>query len=283
MRLPDSVLRWGQRVIPEPVRRSTRELLGEARWQVDPRAIQSRARMRRWRGKYRGRRCFILGNGPSLKRTDLRRLRGEITFGLNRIYLLFDELGFSTTFLVSFNQHVLEQFHTDLEGLRCPRFFAWHARRFVRFGPDMHLLRSLPMLGFSSDPCHGVFEGCTVTYVALQLAFYMGFAEVVLLGVDHSFVSKGTPHKLEVSGGDDPNHFSPDYFGKGVKWQLPDLKGSEQAYSLARVMFEGDGRQVVDATLGGKLTVFPKRDYDALCAPAVEAGGSAAVGFPGAF
>jgi hypothetical protein len=50
---------------------------------------------------YRGKRCFIIGNGPSLKRTDLTKLQGEYTFGMNRIYLLFPELGFTTTFFLS--------------------------------------------------------------------------------------------------------------------------------------------------------------------------------------
>ena len=67
-----------------------------------------------------------------------------------------------------------------------------------------------------------------------------------------------------VSGGDDPNHFSPAYFGKGFRWQLPDLETSEQGYRLARQAYEADGRQVLDATVGGKLAIFPKVPYDSL-------------------
>ena len=54
-------------------------------------------------------RCFILGNGPSLKKTNLALLENEYTFGLNRIYLLFDQLGFSTTYYVAVNHLVIEQ------------------------------------------------------------------------------------------------------------------------------------------------------------------------------
>ena len=67
-----------------------------------------------------------------------------------------------------------------------------------------------------------------------------------------------------VSQGDDPNHFAPNYFGTGFKWQLPDLKGSERAYRMARQAYEAAGRSVVDATVGGKLTVFPKVDFNSL-------------------
>ena len=51
-------------------------------------------------------------------------------------------------------------------------------------------------------------------------------------------------------------------FGKGFRWQLPDLDTSEVAYTMTREAFAADGRQVLDATIGGKLQVFPKVDYD---------------------
>jgi hypothetical protein len=109
-----------------------------------------------------------------------------------------------------------------------------------------------------------VWEGATVTNVALQLAFYMGFEQVILIGVDHNFESKGDANKTVVSDGDDPNHFDPRYFGKGFRWQLPDLETSEIGYEMARKAYEKAGRQVLDATVGGKLTIFPKVDYTSL-------------------
>ncbi|MBN2147597.1 MAG: hypothetical protein JW726_09420, partial [Anaerolineales bacterium] len=97
-----------------------------------------------------------------------------------------------------------------------------------------------------------------------QLAYYMGFQEAILVGVDHNFQTKGPANQAIVSDGDDPNHFAPNYFGKGFKWQLPDLEGSERAYHLARQAYEGSGRRILDATVGGKLTIFPKVDYQSL-------------------
>jgi hypothetical protein len=49
--------------------------------------------------------------------------------------------------------------------------------------------------------------------------------------------------------------------GKGFKWQLPDLEGSESVYRLAKEAYEKAGRDVLDATVGGKLTIFSKLDY----------------------
>ena len=56
-------------------------------------------RMLALKDTHRGQRCFIIGNGPSLKNTDLALLENEVTFGLNRIYLLFSKMGFCTTLI----------------------------------------------------------------------------------------------------------------------------------------------------------------------------------------
>jgi tetratricopeptide (TPR) repeat protein len=95
----------------------------------------------------------------------------------------------------------------------------------------------------------------------MQLAYHMGFEEVVLIGVDHRFVTQGDPNQEVVSDGDDPNHFHPGYFGKGVRWHLPDLERSEKSYRMAKQAFEAAGRRILDATVDGHLTVFPKVDY----------------------
>ena len=215
---------------------------------------------------HKGERCFVLGNGPSLGQMDLQSLRGEKTFGTNRIYLLFPKLGFSTTYYAAVNTLVIEQCHEEIRRLSVPKFLAWRGRGWLRGDPEVVFLDSdyTGPATFSGTLTGRVFEGSTVTYVALQLAYHMGFEEVVLIGVDHAFSREGRPNTTVVAKGDDPDHFSPDYFGKGFRWQLPDLAASEQAYRLAKQAFEADGRRVLDATLGGKLQVFPKVDYHRL-------------------
>jgi hypothetical protein len=216
---------------------------------------------------HRGERCFILGNGPSLRQTDLAKLRGEFTFGLNRIYLLFPELGFPTTYFVSTNDLVIEQCRDEIMALPVPKFLTWRSRRF--FPAETFQTDRLPTFlyttytgpRFARNAAGRLWEGATVTFIALQLAYHMGFAQVNLIGVDHNFVTRGDANKTVTSEGDDPNHFAPNYFGKGFRWQLPDLDTSERAYRLAKAAFETDRREVRDATVGGKLTVFPKVDY----------------------
>jgi len=216
-----------------------------------------------------GKRAFIIGNGPSLKQTDLGKLKNEITFCMNRFYLAFPELGFSATYLCITNDLVVEQFVDDVNALTIPKFIAWRSHRHF----DSQLpITDLPTFvyttytgpRFTPDARGRVWEGATVTNLALQLAYHMGIQQSVLIGVDHNFTSKGDANKTVVSQGDDPNHFMPNYFGKGVKWQLPDLDTSEIGYAFAREAYQKAGREVVDATVGGKLKIFPKVEYDSL-------------------
>jgi hypothetical protein len=229
---------------------------------------RSTGALRAFRDRHQGERCFIIGNGPSLANMDLSPLRGEVTFGLNRLYLLFERMGFPTSYLVSVNRLVIEQCADEMVELTLPLFLSWSSRQFIRDRSRAVFLRSVGRPHFSTDPTAGVWEGATVTFVALQLAYYMGIRKVILIGVDHSFATKGPAHQLVTSTGDDPNHFDSSYFGKGFRWNLPDLELSEKAYEMARRAFAADGREIVDATVGGHLEVFPKTRFEDLFAGA---------------
>ena len=230
---------------------------------------------------HKGKRAFIVGNGPSLKQTDMSKLKNEITFGMNRIYLAFLEWGFTTSYLCVTNDLVVEQFVEDISALTIPKFIAWRSHRHFKAqfrraelveasnsqfsnSPVSNLQSPSPSLPtfvyttytgprFANDVRWRVWEGATVTNLALQLAFHMGIEKAILIGVDHNFADKGEANKTIVSQGDDANHFMPNYFGKGVKWQLPDLDTSEIGYALAREAYRKAGREVVDATVGGKI------------------------------
>lgn len=212
-----------------------------------------------------GEQCVIIGNGPSLRETDLKKLKNVFTVGMNRFYLAFPEMGFSTSCLLSVNNLVIEQCAEDFRALPIPTFVSWRGRKWIEPAANLHYLYTSYLLPrFNGNAAGRLWEGATVTFVAMQLAYYMGFKQVVLIGVDHSFTSKGTPNTTVVSTGDDPNHFNASYFGKGFRWQLPDLETSELAYGMAREAYLKEGREILDATIGGKLTVFPKVKYDTL-------------------
>lgn len=237
-------------------------------WGLDRRALRNRQRLRGFRERHRGKRAFVLGNGPSLRHVDLSLLAREITFGANRVYLLAEEAGFLPTYYVCSNELVLEQFHLQIEALPIPKFLNWNRRGvFPHEREDIVFFRTGLQVAdrFGRDAARTISSGGTVTFVSLQLAFFMGFREVILVGVDHDFADCGTPNVTAVRRtAEDRNHFHPDYFPLGSKWQLPDLLRSEIAYSLARAAYEADGRRILDATVGGKCPVFERVDWDSL-------------------
>jgi hypothetical protein len=231
----------------------------------DPLRRESVRRLAAYQNIHKGKRCFIIGNGPSLRQTDLSRLKTEYTFGMNRIYLMFPELGFTTSYFLTVNSLVIEQCAEDIRALPIPKFLSWRSHPLIQPTEDMMFLHTTytgPK--FAQDARDRIWEGATVTYVALQLAYYMGFDQVILIGVDHSYTTQGKPNTTIVSEGEDPNHFSGGYFGKGFRWQLPDLDTSERSYLMARQTYTEAGRQIIDATVSGKLTIFPKVDYNSL-------------------
>ena len=231
-------------------------------------AQTNREHLATFAGKHKNQRCFIIGNGPSLSEMDLSPLKNEITFGLNRIYLLFEKIPFVPTYFVCVNELVLDQFAPDIRALPITKFLNWNRRNLFNFTDQTtHFLKiSLPLIDkFSKDITKPISGGGTVTYVAMQIAYFMGFEEVVLIGVDHNFLDKGTPNKAVVRiESHDQNHFDPNYFPQGSKWQLPDLKRSELAYTLARQAFDTENRSIVDATINGKCMVFKKVNYSEL-------------------
>jgi hypothetical protein len=255
--------------IAEAVQRRIEDFPHALAWNANSRfASWNQEQLKGFLNIHRGERCFILANGPSLRSMDLSLLKGEITFGMNRIYLLADELGFSPTYFVCINELVLDQFHDEIKTLMMPKFLNWNRRSL--FDPqrkDMHYLRIKLGLKdhFGADINQPITSGGTVTYVALQIACYMGFETVVLIGLDHSYEAKGIPNRSVVRHQEkDQDHFHPNYFPRGSKWQPPDLIRSEIAYQLAREAFESDGREIIDATSGGKCPIFRKGHFESL-------------------
>lgn len=104
-----------------------------------------------------------------------------------------------------------------------------------------------------------LYEGHTVTYVALQAAFQPGFGKVALAGCDHSFAASGPANKVVTAEGPEPNHFDPSYFVGGMQWQLPDLFESEMACFEALRAYEASGAHLYNSTEGGCLEILPRK------------------------
>ena len=115
----------------------------------------------------------------------------------------------------------------------------------------------------------------TVTITLLQIAAIMGFTEIFLIGCDTNYTIPGTVIQqgarvqpvsderllLTSTADDDPNHFAPDYFGRGRKWHHPKVEQMLAHYLLAKQVLDSAGIAVYNATVGGKLDIFPRIDY----------------------
>jgi hypothetical protein len=247
-----------QRPTINPYRYAARLIADRLRWDLNWKSWVSRARLRRWRDKFKGQKAVIVCNGPSLLKTDLGLLENTFTFGLNKINLLFEKNSFRPKAIVAINQFVLEQNASFYNETDLPLFLNQFGRKKISFGPNVIFLHVSDQHKLARDCSISVNSGYTVTLVALQLAYHMGFTDVGLIGCDHTFSRKGPANLTVTAGEKDPDHFDPNYFAGGVQWQLPDLFNSELYYSMAHNLFIAAGRRIVNCTDGGCLEVFPR-------------------------
>lgn len=233
-------------------------------WHFSLQAKENKARLAKLHNIHTGERCVIIANGPSLANMDLSPLANETTFGMNRIYVNFRKMGFMTTYYLALNELVIEQYSSDIGQLRTAKFINWNRRGYFagKNSPPFFLRTRLNLRDdFQADITFPISSGGTVTFAALQVAFFMGFHQVIIVGLDHRFSAQGTPNAVVERTGADTNHFDPNYFPEGSRWQLPDLRRSELAYEKARKAYAAEGRQILDATTGGACRVFSKVNY----------------------
>jgi hypothetical protein len=188
--------------------------------------------------------CIIMGNGPSLNDVPADFLAKYETFGTNKIFLKM-----TPKYYVAINPLVVKQNLETINQLACMRY--------VRAGMGAYgvQLTSATTRPFSYEPMVWVNEGYTVTYVCLQLAYWMGFDRILLVGVDHRYQYDGKPNEQHKMGAVDPNHFDPHYFAN-QEWNNPDLSHSEMYYEIARDIYASDKRSIINLTPNTALKVF---------------------------
>jgi hypothetical protein len=231
----------------------------------------------RFRNIHRGKRCFIVGNGPSLNRIDMGRLSGEIILGSNRVYYGFPKWGLHFTYWSIEDRLVAEDIREEWNRMEGPiKFIPWDLMDLVSNHINVVPVRFLrkpfrtERPRFSDTP-EFLYWGGTVTYLLFQVAAIMGCNPIYLVGVDFHYVRPDHVQELEqpqewISQGDDPNHFFPEYFGKGRKWHDPDLDRAHKCYEAAESYFRSRKIHVYNATPGSRLDVFERIEFDTLFA-----------------
>jgi Protein of unknown function DUF115 len=238
-----------------------------------PEAANTR-KLRALRGRYRGRRGVVIGNGPSLKIDDLDRLQGDITFASNKIFLAFDQVAWRPTFYSCSDILVAKNNREAINGLELVKVFGNSVKGefpertdIIWLHEDGHSVQQ-----FSEDCSQCVYGGFSVVYYQLQLAFHMGIREVYLIGVDFNFEVPKPSGELSIHGEvivseGERNHFHKDYRKPGETWTMPRLDKQLEAFSCAKEAFERNGGRVYNASRFTKLEVFPRVAFDEVFPP----------------
>ena len=229
----------------------------------------------KYKNKYKGKRCFVIGNGPSLRKEDLDKLEknGEITFACNKIHNIFPETCWRPDFYFLIDVWVLKSQTKELLNIEpkeccfynyafCNGYILWNNKDNIiplYHMPEQDGIDRLTR--FSKDISVQHCLGSSVTYAMLQAAYYMGFESVYLIGCDHFVESlkkmKEIKHFYENSN-EVVWDLTPEYL------KLDNHLKLDNAYKAAKLAFEEDGRNIYNATRGGYLDIFKRVDFDAL-------------------
>jgi len=228
-----------------------------------------------YKNKHQGQAGVVVATGPSLNDISIEQLKKLVTISVNRIYLLYDRTDFRPTYYCLEDHMVAEDNAAEINSLNgsvmfIPKDLSYCIKgnknivytNFIR----RYKGRKRKSM-FSTNFAQKAYWGGTVTYYALQLAYYLGFKKVYIVGLDHNYTrpQNSTGEKI-ISSGSDVNHFDPRYFGKGKRWHAPNnlVDRMEASYRKAKRIFVQSGRQIINVTPNSKLSedVFPKINFE---------------------
>ncbi len=198
-------------------------------------------------------RCFIVATGPSLKRKDLAILEKnkEFTISMNRIYNI-KPIWYPDIYVVT-DSVLMKEDADKIRQFKCQlKFYSDANQPPDDDGEIIHCVATRPdeKPRFSGDVAQKVYGGCTVTYICIQLAVYLGFKEIYLLGVDCDYKYRSqNNHFYNVENDDIIEH---------------NVDGMILAYQSAKQYAETHGIKIFNATRNGCLEVFERVDLDSI-------------------
>lgn len=202
----------------------------------------------------------IVGNGPSLNKTPLHKIKeGFVSIGMNKINLIYEKSSWRPDIITCVNGLVINQNKEYFNKTDIILILPIKAL-YLGIKPRKNILfvnlKDQKKVEFNIEKT--LSTGCTVTFTALQVAAYLNPKSVNIVGVDHSFVvEKGVSKDIKKFEGDDINHFSKEYF-KNQYWGVPDLEESELLYQISKEYFDKKHIPIKDYTVNGKLNIFEK-------------------------
>lgn len=230
---------------------------------------------------HKGKRCFIIGNGPSLNITDLEKLKNEITFASNKIYLAFQYTKWRPTYYSLEDSSFARNHWSEISKIRDTiqilpdilDFFMPRIKTAIYYNLKWESLWDKEFNypdppHFSTNALECIYAGCTVTYTLLQMAFFMGIREIYLIGMDFNYSIpkdvKVDENGAYISNGIENNHFLPNYHKPGDYWSKPRVHMMLKAMEAAKSAVTNHMGNIYNATKGGNLEIFPRVDFDSL-------------------
>ena len=229
-------------------------------------------RIKRYCNAYQGQKCFIIGNGPSLRTDDLERIRrsGIPSFAMNRIFNLFPETKWRPTYYVCEDILILRGIEDRISAMDAAKFIPvnlkWYEDVNIKDAIYFWLDYNSEMketFGLSTDAAHSVRCRGTVTSTCIQLAIYMGFSEIYLLGIDHNYSKSINEEGKVVEDPSVKDYFADDYDSDIKDQVVHDMRAPTQAFaSVEQLSRKLNTFRVYNATRGGRLEIFERVDFD---------------------
>ena len=227
-----------------------------------------------FKAKYLGQKCFIIGNGPSLLGEDLDKIhkKGYVTFASNKVYRIFQKTNWRPTYVtiadpqfIRDNTVLAKIVDTHPEMLFVRSQFAKDVRNCkcnicaINSEYDRSLLDN-PKFSMRCDEI--IYDIATVTYFSIQLAAYMGFDEIYLLGMDNRYA-----YSMLRNGTVIRNEGVANYFGENnIVMPSPDSAVAtwemDVAYGYAEKYSREHGFRIFNATRGGFLETFERANLE---------------------
>ena len=240
-------------------------------WYYNLKYFQRLKELEMFKNQYKGKRCFVIGTGPSLKAEDLDALSDEYTFASNSIFRYFEKTNWRPDFysVCDKTYYLANKENIDAVTVKKQKFFPLDfAMKFGFNSNDYYYLRTYyssehPV--FQPNPKRAFQEGGTVTYHLLQLAVMMGFSEIYLLGIDFNY-SLHKDNKGNIIRDDNVKDYA--FNDKAANYTIPNLEASYLSYCSAEEYCKKHNYEmrIYNATRGGKLEVFQRVNFDDIIA-----------------
>lgn len=230
-------------------------------------------KLRQLKNQYDGMRCFIIGNGPSLTIDDLELLKNEHCFAFNRIYETYDKTKWRPEFYMVLDNDVLKTVAKNMEKLDSKYKLlnvmgkTLGIKRdsstifFCSFGPYRIKEFNYKKKNISKDISRYISLNYSVTGAAIETAIYLGFKEIILLGMDHNYSRYVDEHGV---GHIDETITDYSLMKKHDFVFFSYKDAVDSCFECYRKYCDTHNIVIRNATRGGKLEAFERVDFDEL-------------------